>query len=235
MAIVVVQNLAPGGAGTNQGTPASYTPPAPFTVGNTILLGFSSYSLTGQATSVTVGGNAGTRDRGGSAGNEHIEIWRVSSLASAGDLLVNWSGDGSPDGNFILRAVLEVSGLEAAPVDQNPTITTGTSAAPSIVSGVTTQDDELVFAVCQNRGSNNVTITQPGGYTPIENNGNWTTDASGAMAYLIVAAAGAQTATWGFSAINNWSCAMVTYKGSASAPAVVAPTPLQVLTFGANF
>jgi hypothetical protein len=221
VAIVVVQNLAPGNAGVDQGATSTYTPGVAFTAGNTILMAFTSYAPNGLATSMTVGGNAGTRDESNSFGtDQHFEIWRVSNLPSAGDAVINWSGGG----NYVLRGILEVSGLEnSGVVDQNPSPAGGTGTSPSITSGTTTQADELVFAVVQNVGSSDVTFTQPGSYTSVANNGNWTTDASGAIAYRIISATGAQTATWTSSGSINWAAGMVTYKASASVPGTSHP------------
>jgi hypothetical protein len=223
MAIVVVQNLAPGGAGVGQGASVSYTPPSAFTPGNTILVLMTVFSTEGLSTSVTVGSNAATRDASNSVGtDQHLEIWRISNLPSAGDVTINWAGPGV--GNYVLRGVLEVSGLEnSGVVDLTPAPQGGTGTSPSISTSPTATDqaDELVIALMQ-LTSGDATITQPGSYTSIMNNGAWSTDAAGAGAYRIVSATGTQTATWTLSASVGWAAAMVTYKAAAP-PAVDDP------------
>jgi hypothetical protein len=215
MAIAVVQNIAPGGSNADQGASSSYTPSSAFTAGNTILVVFSSYSLTGLPTSVTVNGSACTQDKSWLNGTSHegLAIWRLSNIAASGNVVVNWSGAGSPDGNYILRGILEVSGLDPSPVDQAPTATTGTSTSASITSGTTTVASELVLAAMAIVGSD-ATLTQPSGYTSIANIGTWSTDAAGAFAYKIVSSTGAQTATWGLSPSGTWGAILVTYKGA---------------------
>ena len=234
MAIVVVQNIAPGGAGVDEGINASYTPTTPFTAGNTIFVIASDFSNTGQPTSATVNGNAMTNDASIDVGPfaGHLNIWRLTNLASSGNVVVNWSGDGSPVGNYILRGILEVSGLDATPIDQEPTPTGANNTSPTITSGTTTQADELViaaFAIGDASGGD-PTITNPGTYTEVFRNGAWSTEAAGGCVYKIVSATGAQTATWTLSVSSTWEAVMLTYKASGGAQA--AAPQLNNLFFG---
>jgi hypothetical protein len=238
MAIVVVQNIAPGSAGVDQGAASTYTPTTPFTAGNTILVAFSAFSNTGPATGVTVNGVACTQDSGIVVGpfTASLEVWRLSNLASSGNVVVNWSGNGSPLGNYILRGILEVSGLENTnPIDQEPTPTGATNNAPTITSGTTTQADELVLAVfgIGDASAGNPTITNPGSYVEVFRHGAWSTDAAGGCVYRIINAVGAQTATWALSTNCTWEAVMLTYKAGASSPAVA--TARNIMSFAHNF
>jgi len=241
VAIVVVQNLAPGGSSTANGQTVSYTPGTAFTVGNTILAVLQFYSLTGSMAAsganagFKVNGVAGTRDFVYLDGSAHqgLEFWRCTNIASAGDALVSWTGNGAPDGNYVLRGFIEVSGLDnSSPVDQTPTRTTGGSTAPSITSGTTTTANELVLVGFLNEGTSDPTITAPSGYTPIASDGGWSAGASGGSAYKIIAATGAQTAAFTLGTSTGWAMAMVTYKAATGGGPAIPPNRRALLGVG---
>jgi hypothetical protein len=239
MAIAVVQNIAPGGSGVDEGISWSYTPTTPFTVGNTIVVAVSTFANPGQQTGVTVNGAAMTKDRALDVGPfaGHIEMWRISNIASSGNVVGTWSGDGSPVGNYVLRGILEISGLDnSSPLDQNPTPTTGTSTGPSISSGTLAQADEIAIALfgIGDASLGDPTITNPGTWTEVFRHGAWSTDAAGGCVYKIVSATTALTATWALTTSCGWGALMCTYKMSSGSEPVVTPAR-PALSFAHNF
>jgi len=116
----------------------------------------------------------------------------------------------------------------SSPIDQTASaIDAGPQANDATVtSGATTVDDEVVIAVAiiASVGDAALTITTPAGYTAIAVEQDNNAHLGGQASYLIVAATGAQTATWshddvGSTADDGWGAVIVTLKGIVAAGA----------------
>ena len=129
-------------------------------------------------------------------------------------LNVNSSGTFTPSivnlyssGNYVVCNAISFTGIVTSLAqDQTAESTPGSGTSSSVTSGSTTQADELVIAsnAISQSGDTNLNITTPtSGYTDICIEQDFVAHATGNAAYKIVAATGAQSASWGHDSANH--------------------------------
>lgn len=145
------------------------------------------------------------------AGTSSMSVWYAKNIAGGSGHTVSVTWNEANTGRCAVAAQ-ELSGLDTtAPLDKS-TSATGTSTAPSSgASAATVQADELVCGALSYGGT--VTTTTLGsGYT---NLGKVDVANTGVAAESkVVAATGAQTATFTLAASRTWLAAVVTFKAA---------------------
>jgi hypothetical protein len=122
-------------------------------------------------------------------------------------------------GSMDLEAdILEFAGaVTSSALDQAPTATSGTSAAPAIASGTLSQADEVIVAIASHTGSD-TTWAPDGTYTQISENEDNDTGQTYSSQFKIVATVASDTADWTLGASRTWFATLATFKAAGGAP-----------------
>ena len=205
--IAVVQNTEVGSDGAGQS--ATYNAGVNFTTGSTVFFIVNSWQEP-DYTSVTINGVAATKDLSGSAGTDTAAIWRADNVPGTGNDVVTVSGVGTCD--YTTGAIIEVSGLQASPLDQTGTAS-GTSTAPAVTAaGANAQADEFSITLWANSTNDNGYSVLPTGYTRAFQ-GRFAGE-GGAGAYKVLSAVETTSVTWTALSSVAWRCLVATYKGT---------------------
>ncbi len=156
---------------------------------------------------------------GTAASTAHAGLWSALNIgAGANTVTVN------PPGNdtYISCVASEYSGVATTSALDRTASNSGNSTTPtSGTTATTTQAAELVIACLSHNGSAATGIDLPSGYTNRYIQQNNSTYQPGSADELIVASTGAQSASWGTTASNNWFGVIATYKAAAGGGAQV--------------
>lgn len=143
-----------------------------------------------------------------SVGMNAIKAFYVLNC-TGGARTVTFSADASTQDMTMILA--EFSGVTAVgALDQTGT-NSGTSTAPSVTSGTTTQADEVVLGIMTHDGGN-IAITE--GQTIIQENETNATSAGVGTEYQIVTTVGAKSSTWTLGSSVAWVADNFTLKAS---------------------
>ncbi len=220
MAISIVQNSGKlqvantSGAQTFGGTLSSN-----FTPGNTVCVIISHYSdpSTQLINTVTVNGDNATmevRKAHNTNSVNQIEIWSCVVPASS-DKNVTITPTGGT-GHYYTLGIIEISSSGSLSSLTTKTSGDGTGTSPSIVSTSALTGD-LVVSGLTLADAYTTTITTPGGWTTVYNEGDSNTWEGGAGAYLIATSDGTQTSTWTAGTSVSYSACSVVFREESGA------------------
>lgn len=222
MAIAVVQSSSVTRTSFGSGNPTvsmTFNPAA----GSTLVLVILSYHGTnGAISSVSVGGNAMTKDvERASGATSYVTIWRLSNWA--GGIATATITPASASGHFITAQMHEVSGLDlAAPIGVTAT-GSGSGTPISIASGGVSVLPQIAFgAFAITAGyTNNGIATTAGTQLFAEQNSN--TFCAGAAAHASILSSSGGTTAWSITTPAGWISALVTYKAPPESGAAFLP------------
>ena len=144
-----------------------------------------------------------------------LEIWASLNVVNAATIVRSHDTGGGVDSEIIVE---EWSGIATTnAIDQSHSATGESNAPNSGASPATTQADELVIGAAV--GSSPCGYTLGAGYTNLDT----TATSYDVLAFesKVVAATGAQTATFSLSASPSWVCSVATLKGIAASTSYV--------------
>lgn len=116
----------------------------------------------------------------------------------------------------------QISGIATSGAKDKTSSSTGTAVGwSSGATAATSQNDELVFAVCGDDSTAAETSTPGGSYTELIPDFSTSSALNMTIVWLIVSAGGTQTATgtWTNSGTRAWTAVISTYRASAAAAA----------------
>lgn len=186
----------------------------------------------------TAGGfSAGVSDnQGGTTGSYSQSAYKVQAEGSESEnALIRFRENiSSPSGTFTVQfdgggfvtywavGAIEVTGLATTPLDVTATNgAVGGTASVSPTSGTTATTavaDSIAVAVVGVNSASTADMATPSGYSTIFNSANGAVSEVGNGAYKILAATGAQSASWptitAGGSPNTWAAAIAVYKGT---------------------
>jgi hypothetical protein len=137
--------------------------------------------------------------------------------ASGGADTVTFDMSGASTGDITV-VVAEFSGaLTAAALDQTSSATDSSGSSTAVNSGATAaiaQADEMVWGAMLHDSGSNLTITQGGGASLVQENEGGAANMPIATSYLIVAAIATYSATWTISSGAQWAAHVATFKAA---------------------